>query len=264
MEPVTSSAIVLGGVDYGDSSRILWLLTPEFGRQSLMVRGVKKAKSKFHGITETFNCLRVIYRKTSGRDHSTIYTLHDADVVERFDGLRSDLDSFWAASQAASLVRAISHEDQESAELFETLSVFLRTLSSAAEGMNPRALLSSFRWRLTYLTGFEPQLIKCSACGRDLDRQAEYTYSVSGGGIVCVQCSSSGYLQYSTSVSYDELRFIYRSVARFPPSESLSSTGVDLTKIDSLVLRYFSYHLGDNRAFSQEALSWPGENFSNR
>ena len=264
MEPITSSAIVLGGVDYGDSSRILWLLTPEFGRQSLMVRGVKKAKSKFHGLTETFNRLSVIYRRTSVKQQSTIYTLRDADIVERFDGLRGDLDSFWAASQAVSLVRAVSHEDQESSELFDTLNIFLRTLSAAAEGLKPRELLSSFRWRLTYLTGFEPQLTKCAACGRDLDRRAEYSYSIAGGGILCTECNSEGTSRYSTFLGYDELRFIYRSVVRFPPAESVSSSGVDLTKIDGLVLRYFSYHLGDNRAFSQEALSWPGENHSNK
>ena len=64
MNDLKQQAIVIGGVNFSNSSRVLWLITPEHGRQSMMVKGARRARSRFAGRMETFNLLEVVYRKS--------------------------------------------------------------------------------------------------------------------------------------------------------------------------------------------------------
>ena len=55
MNKQTTKAIVLSRVDYGDSDRIITILTPEYGKLSLMAKGVRKINSKLAGGIELFS-----------------------------------------------------------------------------------------------------------------------------------------------------------------------------------------------------------------
>jgi DNA repair protein RecO (recombination protein O) len=260
MEPVRQNAIVLGGVDYSDSSRVIWVLTPEHGRQSLMVKGAHRAKSKFSGALETFNLIRVIYRK---KEHGTLYTLSEADVEFHFSGIRKSLDSFWAASQAVELVKAVSHEEEESAALFELLKNFLFFADS--QGNKPellKTLLVAFRWHLAAVLGMNPQLVECVRCRARLGRRERYRFLLVEGGILCPNCESAGIKRNSTrsaGLSYSALRFIYRSARKFPssPEDLLSLTSEDFSEAESLSRRFLAYHLEDHPAFGEERMGWP-------
>src|SRR3989339_445514 len=147
MDPVRQQAIVIGGVNYSDSSRVVWMLTPDYGRQSFLVKGARRQKSKYLGSLETFNLVRVSYRR---RERSSLYTLGEVDVENHFGGIRRSLDAFWAAAQGTELIKMISHEEQEGAALFELLSGFL-SLTDRKSGDRAflASLLAAFRWRLT-------------------------------------------------------------------------------------------------------------------
>src|SRR4030042_1178797 len=102
-DPVNQEAIVLGGVNYSNSSRVVWTLTPEYGRQSFMVKGARRAGSKYLGALETFSLVRVIYRKS---ERGGLFTLREVDLQEHFGGLRRSLEAFWAASRAVEMLKA--------------------------------------------------------------------------------------------------------------------------------------------------------------
>ncbi|MEA1997050.1 MAG: DNA repair protein RecO, partial [Gemmatimonadota bacterium] len=211
MDPVRQNAIVLGGINYSDSSRVVWVLTPDYGRQSLMVKGGRRAGSKYLGRLETFSLVRVIYRK-SGK--GSLYTLREIDLEEPFAGIRTNLDAFWTASRAVELVKAVSSEEQESRDLFELLKGFLFLLGSGElDDRWLKPLLAAFRWRLTSILGMEPWLVECVRCGEKLTRAANYMFLTAEGGVVCGECG--GYAKSvqcvpegGTSLSYGALRFI--------------------------------------------------------
>ncbi|HUU29236.1 MAG TPA: DNA repair protein RecO [archaeon] len=260
MDPVRQSAIVLGGVDYSDSSRVVWILTPEFGRQSLMVKGAHRAKSKFLGSLETFNLVRVIYRKT-GR--GTLYTLREVDVEDHFGGIRKSLEAFWAASRAVELVKAVSSEDQESEDLFELLKSFLTFANNCGEKIELlKPLLAAFRWRLVSLFGMAPQLVECVRCRSKLTRRERYSFLLVEGGVLCQECDSSAPnpgSSRSAGLSYQAMRFVYRSSRSFPssPDDTVSLSPADFRELESLSQRYLTYHLGDNPAFNTDKMAWP-------
>ncbi|MEA2062288.1 MAG: DNA repair protein RecO [Gemmatimonadota bacterium] len=261
MHPLSQEAIVLGGVDYSDSSRIIWVLTPDFGRQSLMVKGARRARSKFQGVLETFNLVQLIYRKRGGG--GTLYVLREADLQRACTGFRTNLEAFWAASRAVELVKVLAPEEHECRALFELLKEFLALADSAEQGEgHTKPLLGAFCWRLVSLAGLAPRLVECVYCGKKLNRTSCYRFSTSQGGVLCSKCqgqpggggeavpaSRGGGLWFE--LSYPVLRFIYRSSRKFPGSvdELTPLTDGELEVVDKLARTYLAQHLGDHTAF---------------
>ena len=67
--PVSTPALVLQTYPYGETSRILRLLTPALGLQSAIAKGVTRPRSHFCGVLEPF---------TTG--HATLYLKHSREL----------------------------------------------------------------------------------------------------------------------------------------------------------------------------------------
>ncbi|MBN2287775.1 MAG: DNA repair protein RecO [Candidatus Glassbacteria bacterium] len=256
---MSQEAIVLGGIDYSDSSRIIWVLTPEYGRQSLMVKGARRARSKYQGVLETFNLVQAIYRKSRS---GSLYVLREADLRRHFPGIRASLEAFWAASAAVELVREIGREEQESRALFELLKEFLSVADSPGQGeAGLRTLLVAFRWRLADLMGLSPRLLECIGCGTKLARQDEYGFVLTEGGLLCGACGARRPYPAGTahSLSYQGLRLVYRSCRRFPASvaELPELPPAELEAVERLCRLYLEYHLGLDPRPAGRGLGWP-------
>lgn len=72
MKNIRTKAIVLRRTNYGEADRILQLLTPEYGKLSIMARGVRREKSKLAGGIELFATCDVTV--TSGKGELGILT----------------------------------------------------------------------------------------------------------------------------------------------------------------------------------------------
>ena len=46
MKHINTTGVVLGRINYREADRIIKVITPDFGKVSLMARGVRKIKSK--------------------------------------------------------------------------------------------------------------------------------------------------------------------------------------------------------------------------
>ncbi|MFC1537642.1 DNA repair protein RecO [Gemmatimonadota bacterium] len=261
MHPISQEAIVLGGVDYSDSSRIIWVLTPEFGRQSLMVKGAKRARSKYQGLLDTFNMVRVIYRKKSA---GSLYVLREADLQRPFSGIRANLEAFWAASIAVELVREAGREEHESKELFKLLKEFLSLAdSSERREVFLRTLLVAFRWRLASLMGLSPRLVECIGCGTELSRAEKYCFVLAQGGLLCTDCEIQPQPPGTVSfgLSYRALRMVYRSCRKFPSAveDLIPLPESELKDVEYLSQSYLDYHLGLHPGPATGKLCWPSE-----
>jgi len=261
MQPLKQEAIVLGGVDYSDTSRVIWVLTPEAGRQSLMVKGARRPRSQFQGCLETFSRVSLIYRKAA---HGAMPTLREADPLAQRPGLRESLEAFLAASEAVEAVKAFSEPDQESVALFGLLDDFLALCDQHGRGRDfLRLARLAFRWRLAAVLGLEPQLLECVRCGKPHARRSRYRFVIAEGGLLCPECEPSGTNPDHNpegGLDYMGLRFLYRSLHRLPagPEELREAPGEEsLKELERLARRYFAYHVGELPA-AREGMSWNG------
>ena len=107
------SGIVVGGVNYGESDKILNIFTLEQGMVSAKIKGVKKAGAKLKFASEPFCFAEYVFSKSGDRR-----TVIGASLIDSFYSLREDVYKFYAGSVVLEFVRKFQKENIVSEKLF--------------------------------------------------------------------------------------------------------------------------------------------------
>src|SRR5919109_5521844 len=96
-----ATGLVLRTTDWSDTSRIATLWTREFGKVRVLAKGGRRLKSNFDSALDLLTvCSIVFLRKSSG----SLDLLTEAQVVQRFPRLGTDLAALYAAYYIAELL----------------------------------------------------------------------------------------------------------------------------------------------------------------
>lgn len=87
MRQLVTKAIILSRTDYGEADRILTLLTPEFGKLTLLAKGVRRIKSKLAGGIELFSVSEITFIKGRG----DMGTLVSTRLITHYEHIVTDL-----------------------------------------------------------------------------------------------------------------------------------------------------------------------------
>ena len=169
MRRVVTTAIVLRRIDYGESDRIVNVLTFDNGKITLFAKGVRKPKSKLAGGIELFSVNDITF--IPGK--SDMVTLVSSRVLEHFGDIVHDYDKTMAAY---SLLKAVDRITEPTAG--EQYFVYLRELLA---GLNDTSLSLDkvMLWahtRLLAIVGSLPNLLT-DAKGNRLDPESKYQFS---------------------------------------------------------------------------------------
>ncbi len=186
MPLVRSPALVLHGFAYGDTSRILRLLTPHYGVRSVIAKGAQRPRSRFGALLEPFTEGEALFYLREGRD---LLTLSDFSLVRSRQNLGRDLAAFTGAALIAELTLRTGTEEPNP-ELYDALIAALDELAIGEGDVAATAL--AHLWRLVALLGFEPQLESCVHCGRPLAEGEAARFDIAAGSIACLACRPSG------------------------------------------------------------------------
>ena len=183
-----TEAIILKGMKYRETSKILTLYTRQYGKISVIAKGARSPKSKFGSALEPMNyVLAVLYKK----DNRDLHLLTQCDLMKSFRGLSEDMDRLHAAMAVVELVNAVAHAEEQNERLFITTVQSLEEINRATR--NALHVFYCFEMRLSDILGFRPNFRNCFGCGRDIDAAAAGTKGVelhlSGGGAFCANCS---------------------------------------------------------------------------
>lgn len=138
-------AIVLRRTNYGETDRILNLLTPE-GKISVLAKGVRKEKSKLAGSVELFTISDiVIHQHRSGG----LSILTSARMLRFFSNIISDLSIIELASECLRRVEKTS----ESADSPDYFDITEQTLSALHRSLDPRLVRAWFTLNLAQTAG---------------------------------------------------------------------------------------------------------------
>ena len=235
MPLVTTEATILQAFPYSETSKILRLLTPDHGVQSVIAKGARRPKSRYGGVLEPFtDGVASFYH----REHRDLHNLSDFELGEPRQGLGRDLVRFGAASLLAEIVLRTGSE-QPAPEVFAHMRASLTALAEAPEGaIEPVALATT--WALIATLGFGPALDQCVGCGAELDPAADLYFDYTAGGAHCGGCGApagAGRVIPATARA-DLLTFLAGEPA-----------GTGRTAAHwQLLGRFLAYHLGDAAA----------------
>ncbi len=184
MPLVTADAVVLQAFPYGETSKILRLLTRTHGVQSVIAKGALRPKSRFGGVLEPFTEGIASFYYREARE---LQTLSGFELVRSQQSLGRDLLRFGGASLLAELViRTASEEPQPG--LYEALRDALHRIRETAPAALEAELLAQV-WRIVSLLGFEPALDACIVCSRPFGDAEDVSFDYAAGGARCAACA---------------------------------------------------------------------------
>ncbi|HET9440997.1 MAG TPA: DNA repair protein RecO [Longimicrobiales bacterium] len=185
MALVSTDAIILQVFRYGDTSKILKLLTRGAGVQSVIAKGAANPKSKYGGILEPFTEGVVAFY---ARDNRDLHTLGSFELTRSRQAMGADLIRFGGASLIAELIMRAGIEEPDE-HLYELVSdIFERIVRAAPEAAESTVLGET--WALIAQLGFAPALDVCISCGRAIAEEEEATFDYVAGGVRCSDCSA--------------------------------------------------------------------------
>lgn len=178
-EELRDRAIVLGVVDYGESDRIVTLLTREHGKIGAFARGGRASRRRFAGALLPFTLLEVRLVPRRG----DLFGLSSCVIEEAFVGLRDSLEAISLAGYAAELCRELCKEREPHPEFFERLRAYLDSLASGVVRAEERL---AFEMGAVGEAGLAPRLDACVRC--EEAPGSRLAFDPSAGGILCGRC----------------------------------------------------------------------------
>lgn len=173
----TTKGLVLRETEYKDNDKLLSVLSEELGIVTVKARGVKRKNSPLKS-----GCQLLAYSEFTLYERNGYYTVNEAEPVNMFMGIRTDIELLSLGSYFAQLLETVSTEGQGNAEI---LSLGLNSLYALAELKKPQLLVKAvFELRLMCLSGLGPMLEGCAGCG---DPKANY-FLLQEGVLRCDVC----------------------------------------------------------------------------
>ncbi|RUL57039.1 MULTISPECIES: DNA repair protein RecO [Lysinibacillus] len=169
--------IVLKSRAYGESNKIVTLLTREAGKVAVMARGAKKPTSRLAGVTQTFMHGMFIVQRSSGMG-----TLQQGEHISSMRHIQTDILTTAYASYMVELVDRLVEEGGPQPFAFEVL---LQAMNALEEEYDPEAIVLFVDWKMLPFAGVQPILHKCAACGQV---EGEFAFSFTQGGFICHRC----------------------------------------------------------------------------
>lgn len=145
----SSEAVVLARRNYSEADRILVLYTKDYGKVSVIAKGVRKVKSRKRGHLEIFTRLK--FQATSGRGLDLIT---EAEIIDNFEKARKSLKKVSVAYYFMEVVGRITHDHEANRQLFDLILEFLKKLEIENRLKDLRL---DFVLRLLTLLGYWPK-----------------------------------------------------------------------------------------------------------
>ncbi len=143
-------AIVLRRTNYGETDRVLQVITPQ-GKKPVMAKGVRKEKSKLAGSVEMF-CLLELILHEGKKDGFAV--LIGAKLLKFYKGIISDFDKLQIASEMLKKISQVA-ETVDNPEYFELLKQTLEALNNSDK---TEMILAWFYFNLARMEGEQVNL----------------------------------------------------------------------------------------------------------
>lgn len=168
MKQLKTKAIVLARINYGETDRIISVITPDYGKLRLMARGTRALKSKLAGGIELFSINDISFI----RGKSDIATLISSRLDKNFGAILNDIDRVQFGYEMLKTVNKVTEDEAE--------ADFFHLLAAAFEGLNDQnlslGLAQAWFWaHLIEISGHAPNLTTDNK-GEPLDTGSSYSF----------------------------------------------------------------------------------------
>lgn len=182
MSIVRDKAVVLGRLDYSETSQVLVLFARQHGKVRMIAKGIKRGtKKRFAAGIDLLDIGDVcfIHRadKTAG-----LATLTEWKQTRSLSGLREKLSRIQGAQYVAEITGQLTEDFDPHTELYDSI---IATLEALADAPEPVDVVTHYQLRLLREVGSLPRFDKCMSCSKGDDLTH---FSSLQGGMICRHC----------------------------------------------------------------------------
>ena len=175
LEEVTG--IIVNETNYGETSKILNVITKEKGLISLMAKGCKNIKSPLRSAASklTYGTFIIYYKENK------ISTLKEITVLDNFINIKKDISKISYATYILELSEGVIKQNNNK-HIFELL---IQSLKKINEGFDPLVIMNILELKYLNYLGVMPVIDACTICGKKTNIVTLSSYK---GGYVCKNC----------------------------------------------------------------------------
>ncbi len=227
-----SEAIVLKTQRSGETSKIVTLYSPKFGKLKVVAKGSRGLKSRFYGSLEPLNHVFIVYYFKATREYQF---LSQADIIHAYVHLKSNLNKYALAMVFCELIdrTELGHANPY---LFQILSEVLIGLDQAQQ-----KLLNYYFWfllRFLRISGYNPDFAQCKICFTEAP-QEQVRFSLVNGNFSCYHCN----LREPTAVTVSAATILnLRKLQATSIKDVDSITIADDRECEILLIAFLQYH----------------------
>ncbi|HET6146373.1 MAG TPA: DNA repair protein RecO [Polyangia bacterium] len=192
MTSLSTPAILLRAINYGESDRVVTLIGRTTGRLSALARGARKSQKRFGGGLGLCSVGAAALRERAGAE---LLTLEHFDLEEGYASFATDLARMAHAAYVAELVSKLCAPRQAETEVYDWLHAFLGALDSRGASAER---LRIFELGLLTRLGFGPMVDSCAVCGGTRfppgvpAAEIGFRWDPGRGGAICGACGQKG------------------------------------------------------------------------
>ncbi len=171
--------IILNEKNYGDTSKIVDLFTPQYGIIGVIAKGCKSMKSNLRSVTGklTYGVFTIYYKKDK------LSILSEVSIIDNFSNIKKDIEKISYASFLLDLTRQV-YKQNNNRELYDLLISAVKKIN---EGFSSLIITNIIELKFLKYLGVMLNLDGCSICGS----KKITTLSIDKGGYVCSNCSNN-------------------------------------------------------------------------
>lgn len=169
--------IIISETPYGETSKIINILTKEYGIIGVMAKGAKSMKSKLRAATDrfTYGYFHIYYKPDK------LSTLITVDVINSFKQIRSDITLISYLNFIVELTHQVYKQNSDP-KLYQ---LCIQAILKINDGLNPLIITNIIELKYLAYLGVGLNLNACSLCG---SKEKIITLSADSGGYICQDC----------------------------------------------------------------------------
>ncbi|MCX7832915.1 MAG: DNA repair protein RecO [Ignavibacteria bacterium] len=123
-----TESIVLKKFRYGDTSLIATLFTKEFGKFNAIIKGARSIKSKYSGIFDPINHIKIILNKKENRE---LQVISKAEVLNPYQNIKKEIEKLLISFRILELINKLFYQYDKSESTFSLLKDTLNFLNES-------------------------------------------------------------------------------------------------------------------------------------
>lgn len=169
--------IIFKETPYGDTSKIIQVLTKEHGIISIMCKGAKSMKSKLRSLTMrfTYGIFHIYYKENK------LSTLITVDIIDNLRSIKNDITLISYMTYLTELTTQVIKQSNDSDIYNEYINGILKINSN----LDPLVITNILELKYLPYLGVGLNLDSCVKCG---DKNNIVTIDGDAGGYLCTKC----------------------------------------------------------------------------